>query len=168
MYITPAVTHATQHWAITTPTVRTVERSSRRMVATAATQGVYSSVKVRKLMAEAGVNSAGSAAANSPVPTPSSTPSVLITASLAVNPVISAVATRQSLKPSGRNSGASSRPMMASRLSALSCTGFRWLSKLCRNQMMTVARKITVKAFCRKSRAFSHISISTLRAEGRR
>ena len=43
--------HATPHCISTTPTVLMREPSSRRMVATAATQGVYSSVNTRKLTA---------------------------------------------------------------------------------------------------------------------
>ena len=45
---------------------------------------------------------------------------------------------------------------------------FRRKSKVCRNQISTVATKIMVKAFCKKSRAFSQISWQTLRAEGKR
>lgn len=156
------------HWNSTTLSVFAVERSSRRMDATAATQGVYNSVKVRKLRAEAGVKRAVSAPASSAEPVPNSTPRVLTTASFAVKPVISAVATRQSLKPRGRNTGASHRPIWASRLSASSATGLSRKSKVWRNQMRTVAKKMMVKAFCRKSRAFSHISMSTLRREGSR
>ena len=74
---------------------------------------------------------------------PSSTCSVLTTDSLAIKPEIS-----------------------ASRLSALSVTTLSRVSKLCRNQMTTVARKITVKARCKKSLAFSHSSSPTLLAEG--
>ena len=47
---------------------------------------------------------------------PVRTASVLTTASLAVKPVISAVETRQSLKPRGMNIGAIKRPMSASML----------------------------------------------------
>ena len=53
-------------------------------------------------------------------------------------------------------------------LSALSETTFRCRSKDCRNQMMTVAVKMTVKARCRKSFAFSHMRSPTLFAEGKR
>ena len=132
------------------------------MVATAATQGVYSSVNTRKLTALRTVNSDVTAAP------PSSTSSVLTTDSLAMNPEISAVAHRQSPKPRGLNSTASHWPMSASRLSALSVTTFSRVSKLCRNQMTTVARKMTVNARCKKSLAFSHSSSPTLLAEGSR
>ena len=97
---------------------------------------------------------------------PSSTDMVDTTASLAVKPEISAVAMRQSPKPSGRKKTASHRPTSASRLSALSVTTFKRVSKVCRNQMMMVATKMTVKARSKKSRAFSHSSKPTLRAEG--
>ena len=57
-------------------------------------------------------------------------------------------------------------PTMARRLSALSVTTLSFASKVCKNQMMIVAKKITVKARSRKSRAFSHSSSPTLLAEG--
>ena len=79
---------------------------------------------------------------------------------------VSAVAARQSPKPRGRNSGASSCPMAASRLSAESATTLRCASKVCRNQTMTVATKITPKARCKKSLALSHISSRTLFQDG--
>ena len=155
-----AASHATAHCSSTTPTVLMRDPSSRRMVATAAIQGVYSSVNTRKLMALRVVNRDVMAAF------PSSTCSVLTTDSLAIKPEISAVAQRQSPKPSGLNSTASHWPISASRLSALSVTTLSRVSKLCRNQMTTVARKITVKARCKKSLAFSHSSSPTLLAEG--
>ena len=49
-----------------------------------------------------------------------------------------------------------------------SCIMFRWKSKVRRNQMMMLARKMTVKARCRKSLALSHSRRSTLLAMGRR
>jgi hypothetical protein len=54
---------------------------------------------------------------------------VLITASLAVNPVIKEVDTLQSPNPSGAKTGAITRPINASRLSALSDTTFSLVSK---------------------------------------
>ena len=68
------------------------------MAACAATHGAYSAVNTRKLAAASGENTCGSAAVSSP---PSSTPSVDSTVYLASSPVSSAVAARQSLKPSG-------------------------------------------------------------------
>ena len=52
------------------------------------------------------------------------------TASFAVKPEISAVATRQSAKPRGLNIGAINLPIAASILFALSSTGFMRVSKL--------------------------------------
>ena len=115
-------------------------------------------------MAVNGVNSVVSAA----VSPPRRTVSVETTLSLAVKPVISAVETRQSPKPSGLNRGAIKLPMAASRLLSAEAATFRRMSKVCRNQISTVATKIMVKAFCKKSRAFSQISWQTLRAEGKR
>ena len=100
-----AAHHATAHCISTTPAVFTVELSSRRIVAMAATQGVYSSVKTRKPMA-ARVESMDDMAAP-----PSRTSSVLTTDSFAIKPEMSAVAQRQSAKPSGANSGAIQRPI---------------------------------------------------------
>ena len=154
--------HATPHCISTTPTVLMREPSSRRMVATAATQGVYSSVNTRKLTALRVVNRDVMAVL------PSSTSRVLTTDSLAIKPEISAVAHRQSPKPSGLNSTASHCPISASRLSALSVTTLSRVSKLCRNQITTVARKITVNARCKKSLAFSHSSSPTLLRDGSR
>ena len=72
------------------PTVFSVEPNSRRIVATAAMQGVYSSVKTRKLAAERLVNIVESGAP------PSKTSSVLTTDSFAMKPEIREVAQRQS------------------------------------------------------------------------
>ena len=85
-----------------------------------------------------------------------------------MKPEISAVVQRQSAKPSGRNSGARSWPIMASRLSESAETTFSRASKLCRNQIATVARKMTENARCKKSFAFSHSSSATLFALGKR
>ena len=91
----------------TTPTVASREPSSRRMVATAATQGVYSRVNTRKLTADSGENSPASAGPRLAVLVFSSTDRVDTTASLAVKPEIRAVTTRQSPKPRGAKMGAS-------------------------------------------------------------
>ena len=64
--------------------------------------------------------------------------------------------------------GASVRPMEASMLCPLSLTGLKPKSKDCSTQTTSEAKKIMVKAFCKKSRAFSQISWQTLRAEGKR
>ncbi len=63
-------------------------------------QGVYSSVKTKKLAAERLVNIVKSGAP------PSKTSSVLTTDSLAMKPEIREVAQRQSAKPRGANTGA--------------------------------------------------------------
>ena len=60
------------------------------------------------------------------------------------------------------------RPMDASRLLLLSVTKFRCRSNDSRNQMASVATKMTVNARCRKSRALSHRSMATLLSVGRR
>ena len=138
------------------------------MVVTAAMHGVYSSVNTRKDSADSGVNRAPRAAPKLAVLVFSSTARVDTTASLAVKPEISAVATRQSLKPRGLNIPEINCPTRARRLSALSVTTLSFVSKVCRNQIIMVARKITVKARSRKSRAFSHSSRPTLLAEGMR
>ena len=85
-----------------------------------------------------------------------------------MKPEISEVAQRQSPKPRGAKRGASTWPIRASRLSALSDTTLSRVSKLWRNQMTMVARKITVKARCRKSRAFSQRRRPTFFRDGRR
>lgn len=90
------------------------------------------------------------------------------TASFAVKPEISAVTMRQSPKPRGLKIGSINWPISASRLSALFATTFRRVSKVCKNQMMMVARKMMVNARSKKSRAFSQSSRATLFAEGMR
>ena len=157
-----------RHCIADTQTAAARERISRRTAAMAATQGVYSSVNVRKLNAVRGVKNADNAGPRSAMLVPVRTASVLTTASLAVKPVISAVDTRQSLKPSGANSGAIRRPSAASRLWALSDTTLRRRSNVCKNQMTIVAVKMIVNARTMKSLALSHISSSTERSEGKR
>ena len=71
------------------------------------------------------------------------------TLSFAIKPVISAVETRQSPKPSGANTGAIKLPMAASKLASGVAATFSRASKVCRNQISTVATKMMVKAFCR-------------------
>jgi hypothetical protein len=101
---------------------------------------VYSRVKSRNETAARGVKREARAALRAAAEVLSRTESVLTTASLAVKPVISPVATRQSPKPAGRKTGAINCPIAASRLSALSLTRFRRVSKLCGNQDYNVAR----------------------------
>ena len=66
---------------------------------------------MRKLNAERGVKSAGSAASSASALVPISTESEETTASLAVKPEMSAVVTRQSSKPSGRKRTEIKRPI---------------------------------------------------------
>ena len=87
---------------------------------------------------------------------------------MAVKPETRAVTIRQSPKPRGANRGATRRPRAARMLPVLSATTFSFRSKVWRNQIMTVAMKMTVKARVRKSFAFSHISRITLLGEGSR
>ena len=107
---TNATIHAIPHCIKTTPAAARALPSSRLTAAIAATQGVYSRVNTRNTMPVNGVNSVVSAA----VSPPRRTVSVETTLSLAVKPVISAVETRQSPKPSGLNRGAIKLPMAGS------------------------------------------------------
>lgn len=120
--------------------------NSRFTVETAAMQGVYNSVNTKKLKAQSGENNDCNALPSSAIFAPVNTANVLITVSLAVNPVISAVDMRQSEKPIGMNITLINRPIDAKILSALSATVFKRISKDCKNQIMIVAKKITVKA----------------------
>ena len=99
---------------------------------------------------------------------PSRISSVLTTDSFAIKPEMSAVAHRQSANPRGAKMGARSWPTMARRLSALLSTTFRRVSKLCKNQMTIVARKMTVNARSKKSFAFSQRRRATLLTDGSR
>ena len=163
-----ATTQAMAHCSTATTSAARTLPISRRTAAIAATQGVYSRVNTRNTKAVKGVNRLlrfwGRVAMVEPV----STARLLTTASLAVKPVTSAVATRQSPKPRGANSGASSPPSMASRLWDESVTTFSRASKVCKNQIRMDARKITVKARVRKSLALSQISWPTFLALGSR
>ena len=93
---------------------------------------------------------------------------VATTDSFAIKPEISEVTTRQSPKPSGRNSGAIQLPMIARMLSdaRLSGSSVRDGLKLLRNQITIVAIKMIVNARCRKSFVLSHSSIPTFFADG--
>ena len=90
------------------------------------------------------------------------------TVSLASSPVTSAVAARQSPKPSGANTGASACPATASRLSpALAAT--RHVGVNVRStHTPTLAARMTVNARVRNSFVRTHIRRSTLRASGQR
>ena len=138
------------------------------MAAIAATQGVYNSVKTRKLTAERTVNKVPRAADTWAALVPNNTLSVDTTASFAVIPVTRAVEILQSANPSGFKIGASKCPSMARRLFALSVTTFNRLSNVYRNQIIIDARKIIVNALSKKSLAFSHIKSNTLLNDGKR
>ena len=53
-------------------------------------------------------------------------------------------------------------------LSDWSLTTLSWISKVCRNQMTTLAAKMIVKARVMKSLALSHASMTVVLADGRR
>lgn len=150
-----AHSHATAHW-LTTMMVAHLPPSSRLTDATAAMQGVYSRQNTSRGAACAGVRAAVRAAVE-----PKRTSSEDTTLSLAIKPVMRAVEMRQSAKPSGANSGAISPAMRARMLACGSAVSRSCKSKFCKNQMTMVAAKMTVKAFCKKSRAFSHSSCAT-------
>ena len=159
---TKAASHATRHWKATTHRAQPAP-SSRFTALMAATQGVYSRQKVKREAAARGVSTFSASEF-----VPNSTPRVDTTLSLAIKPEIRAVEIRQSPKPSGAKTGASSPAMAASMLSEEFSTISRRKSKVCKNQITTHATKITVKARSRKSLAFSHRSCMTFRIPGMR
>ena len=84
------------------PTVASFELSSRRIAATAATQGVYKSVKIRKLQAASvDEKSCGKCAYSCPESHPASMARVETTCSFAMNPEMSAVENFHSPNPNG-------------------------------------------------------------------
>ena len=157
-----AHSHATAHWFTTMMTAHLLP-SSRLTEATAAMQGVYSRQNTSRGAACAGVRAADSTASE-----PKRMSSEDTTLSFAIKPVMRAVEMRQSAKPKGPNSGAMSPAMRARMLACGSAVSRSCRSKFCKNQMTMVAAKITVKAFCKKSRAFSHNSCATFFRPGRR
>ena len=157
-----AATQATAHCIITTSAAH-FPPSSRFTEAIAATHGVYRRQKVRRQTAARGVSTSVRAAV-----LPNKMDSVETTLSFAIKPVTRAVENLQSPKPRGLNTGATSPATTARILSLESVTIFRCRSKVCKNQITIVATKITVKALCRKSFAFSQSSCPTFFAPGRR
>ena len=124
------------------------EPISRLVAAKAATQGIYSTVNVRKAKADAGENIAPSAAEScASVVLPVKIVSVLTTVSFAERPVISAVDARQSVKPRGEKMGEITEPIVARILFDVSSVRFSFVSKFCKNQITIDARKIIVNAF---------------------
>ena len=83
-----------------------------------------------------------------------------------MNPLIRDVVMRQSPRPRGFMMGEMNPAMAAMIDSEESVTRLNLVSKLYRNQTTTVAIRMTEKAFCRKSFAFSHMSWTVLRKEG--
>ena len=83
-----------------------------------------------------------------------------------MNPVMSALQIFQLPSPRGRKKGTMTPDIAASMLAEESLTMFREGLKLCRNQTMIVAIRITEKALVRKSRAFSHRSWKVVLAPG--
>lgn len=143
-----AAIHATTHCPSTTYAAHFAP-SSLLIDAIAATHGVYNRQKTKRLAAATGVIAPVSSAV-----LPKSTESVDTTLSFAINPVISAVEIFQFPKPSGRNTGAMIPATTARILSLESATTFMCKLNVCRNQMIIVAKKITVNALCKKSFAF--------------
>ena len=66
----------------------------------------------------------------------------------------------------GAKMGAITFPISANKLCVLSVTTFSLVSNVCKIQMIIVATKMTVKAFCIKSFALSHIKSMTLFKDG--
>lgn len=133
------------------------------MAAMAATQGVYSRQNTSSERTE-GTESIEAME----VPSPKSTVSVETTLSFARKPLTRDVVMRQSSSPIGAKTGDIADAMIPRILSDGSSTMRKPKEKLCKNHITIVAQKMTVKALCRKSRAFSHNSINVVRIVGRR
>lgn len=150
----------------TTPSAARPEDNSFFITETAAIHGVYKSVNIRNDIADIGVNSEQREPESLLILVPVRTARVLITASFAVKPATREVAVFQSENPRGANMGDINFPAAASKLKELSCVRLKFLSKFSRNQIITVAMKITEKALCKKSRALSRIRSITLLNDG--
>ena len=124
----------------------------------AATQGVYSRLNTTNGMAVRVVTTL----------TASSTSRVITTLSLAMKPLTRAVTTCQLSSPMGRKMGAMTPAIEASMLPTPFSTTRKWKSNFCKNQMTMVARKMMVKARCRKSLVLSHSRCPTFLAPGMR
>ena len=105
-----AIIHAIAHWPKTVAIAALLPPISRLTVAIAAIHGVYNRVNTKNTNAVNGVNSVFSP----DMSPPSRTVRVDTTLSFAVNPVISAVETRQSPNPRGLKIGAINPPICAS------------------------------------------------------
>ena len=97
---------------------------------------------------------------------PNNTLKVDTTLSFAIKPEIRAVQILQSPNPNGMKRGAIHPAIIARILFCESDTILNCKSKLCKNQMMIVAMKITVKALCRKSFALSQSRWTTFFTPG--
>ncbi len=103
------------------------------------------------------------------IPTPAvKTSRVETTLSFAIKPAARAVTIRQSLRSIGAKTGAIKPARMLNMLSFEFETILNLKSKVCKNQTIREAKKITVNARLKKSFAFSHKSIKTFLASGRR
>ena len=149
-YTTSAQTHATAHWNTTTPAAH-FPPSSRLIDATAATQGLYS----RQNTSSAAAAGTDSAASTPSVPA-NRMFSVDTTLYFAINPVIKAVETRQSPKPSGAKIGAITPEIIARMLFCESLTICSCGLKVCRNQMMMRAGGNPLPCPTAGGRHFSH------------
>ena len=162
LYTIKETIYAITHWKTITETASLLP-SSRLMAAMAATQGVYSRQNTSSERTE-GTESIEAI----DVPSPKSTVSVETTLSFAMKPLTRDVVIRQSSRPIGAKTGDIIDAIIPSILSEGSVTIRNPKEKLCKNHITIVAQKITVKALCRKSRAFSHNSMNVVRAVGRR
>ena len=90
------------------------------------------------------------------------------TLSLAIKPAIRATQILQSANPRGFRSGVRTPATAASMLSLESDTMFSRRLNVCRNQITSVAMKMTENALSTKSFALSHRSLATLAGVGMR
>ena len=135
-----AAIHAIQHCVITTPAAY-LPPSSLFIDAIAAIHGVYNRQNTRNASTPAGAT----ASIISTV-LPKRIDIVDTTLSFAITPVRTAVAILQSPKPNGANRGARYPATTARILFWESVTIFSRRSKVCKNQIRIVARKIMVNA----------------------
>ena len=95
-----------------------------------------------------------------------STSKVATTLSLAIKPLTKAVTICHSPKPMGRKTGAIQPATVANMLPSPLSTILKWKSKVCRNHITKEAKKITVKARCRKSLVLSQSRCATFLRPG--
>ncbi len=155
MWTINAKSHAIPHCRATMPAAH-LTPSSLLIDATAAIHGVYKRQNTSNENAAADDKEAVSRAVE-----PNKMVNVETTLSFAIKPQIREEETLQSPNPSGLKTGEINPAIPARILSLESVTTFSLKSKVCKNQITTVATKIIVKAFCRKSFAFSHKRCTT-------